>query len=602
MMTFENRNYAFAGAFVDELARCGLRHVCICPGSRSTPLAVSFARQTRIKKWVHLDERSAAFFALGIARQLNEPVALVCSSGTAISNFLPALVEARYSSVPLVVLTADRPPELVDWGALQTIEQTGLYGSYVKWSVTMPPPEVTTALMAFVRSAASRAFATANDAPKGAVHLNFPFREPLEPLAVPSDLPESTAARQNEAYTGRPDGLPFLRDISATKALSAIEISHLASELSSVKRGLIICGPDTDTGLAVNVTALANRMGYPVLADCLSQVRCGTHNCDIIIDCYDAFIGDKKIAGTLAPEVVIRFGALPVSKPLTGYLEQHRSARQILVDNEGWRDPFHLTSEIWHIDAASFCADLLACLSAKQNAGEWNKKWRGIARTASSVIKKQLAEMPEMFEGRIFTELSRLLPENSLLFAGNSMPVRDMDTFFPSANTTIRFLSNRGASGIDGVVSTALGVSAVARNRLALVIGDISFYHDMNGLLAAKKFGLNATIIVINNDGGGIFSFLPQADYANVFEPYFGTPHGLTFKAAAEMYGLHYHLADNWKLFTRAVKKSLSGAGTTLIEVPGNRQSNAALHKRIRDAVIQQIHQTEAAKSAKNRS
>ncbi len=594
-MSFENRNYAFAGAFIDELARCGLRHVCICPGSRSSPLAISFARHPGIRKWVHLDERSAAFFALGMARYLNEPVALVCTSGTAVANFLPALVEARYSSVPLLVLTADRPPELVDWGALQTIDQTRLYGCYVKWSANMPPPDVTLPLMGFVRSIAGRALATATEEPKGAVHLNFPFRDPLEPAAVPSDLPDSEVNLQNQIYQGRPEGRPFLRSVSVEKRPLLDDIQRLASELTSIEHGLIICGPATDTTLAVKVVTLARQLGYPVLADCLSQVRCGPHDRSSIIDCYDSFIGDGELTASLAPQVVLRFGALPVSKSLTGYLEQCSSARHILVDDMGWRDPFHITSEIWHIGAVPFCETLSSFLKSRRVDGEWSNRWHTLAETTRSTIRREFARIGEMFEGKVFAELVSLRPSDSLLFAGNSMPVRDMDTFVLSTELPVRFMANRGASGIDGVVSTALGASAVSSGRLVLVVGDISFYHDMNGLLAAKNCGLNATIVVINNNGSGIFSFLPQASYEDVFEHYFATPHDLTFRAAADLYGLHYCFAQDWETYIEAVKVSLAGTGTTIIEVPGERKLNVRLHRQIRDAIVVQIRRNERA-------
>ncbi|MBI4267120.1 MAG: 2-succinyl-5-enolpyruvyl-6-hydroxy-3-cyclohexene-1-carboxylic-acid synthase [Chloroflexi bacterium] len=594
-MPFENRNYAFAGAFVDELARCGLRHVCICPGSRSSPLAISFARQGHIKTWMHLDERSAAFFALGMAKYLREPVALVCSSGTATANFFPAIVEAHYSAVPLLVLTADRPPELLDWGALQTIDQTRMYGSHVKWAVNMPPPEATPALMAFVRSMAGRAFATAAGMRPGPVHLNFPFREPLEPVNVSADFPAGPV--DESCVYGRSDR-PFLRAVTTDRSVSSGEMPRLAAELAATERGVIICGPLAGEGLAESVAALAQRLGYPVLADCLSQVRCGRHDHSMVIDGYDAFIGVAEVAASLAPEVIIRFGAVPVSKPLTAYLERHRQCRHILVDEgASWRDPFHLTGESWQADPALFCAELTSAIKGQPGPGRWQRRWRDLAETTCKAMSLEMSRFSQMFEGRIFTELARLLPEGSLLFAGNSMPVRDMDTFFPAVDKPLRFMANRGASGIDGVVSTALGASAVSSGRVTLVLGDISFYHDMNGLLAAKAFGLNATIIVINNNGGGIFSFLPQAEYEDVFETYFATPHGLSFDAAARLYGIDYCLADSWSAFDTAVEQSLTGTGTTIIEVPGDRKLNARRHREIRGAVAASISKLREVKS-----
>ncbi len=581
-MANENRNYVIAGAFVDALARAGLRHVCICPGSRSTPLTISFHRAPGIKKWVHLDERSASFFALGLAKALGEPAALVCSSGTAAANFLPAVVEARYANVPLIVLTADRPPELADRGSLQTIDQTRLYGSHVKWFAAMPPPEVTPDLLRHARTTAARAFATALAAPAGPVHLNFPFREPLEPRPVPEDFPAAT--------TGPAEDVPPVKTVTGTLAPPAAELKRLAEELEKTGRGLIVCGPGPGIPPAAAVTEMAGRLGWPVLADCLSGVRCGPHDKGLVIDCYDAFIGNERAADALKPEVVLRFGAVPVSKPLVGFLERCRSARHIHVSGHaGWRDPSCLAGEFWNTDATGFCEGLAAEIKAERKPSEWARSWRTTTDTAGEAIHKELDGFHDMFEGKVFSELSRLLPEDGLLFAGNSMPVRDLDTFFPASDQTVRFFANRGASGIDGVVSSALGTAAGAGRRVTLALGDISCYHDMNGLLAARAFRLDATIIVLNNDGGGIFSFLPQAAYEDVFEPYFGTPHGLTFRAAADLYGLDYALVTDWPSFAAAVKESQSHPGATVIEVPGDRKRNAARHRQVREAVAKAL-------------
>ena len=585
-MDFENRNYAIAGAFIDELARCGLEHVCICPGSRSSPLAVAFARHPGIRTWVHLDERSASFFALGMARATGKPAAVVCSSGTASANFFPAVVEARYGSVPLVVLTADRPPEAVDWGALQTIDQTRMYGSHAKWSVNMPPSEASTEMMSYARSAACRAYFNAGSAPAGPVHVDFPFREPLEPVAVPSDFPASVSEQEMAAWHGREDGRPFVFSPDYEKKPQSEDIQQLAADLAGTERGVIVCGPQSGSMSAEVVTELAEKLGYPLLADALSGLRCGSHDRSLVIDGYDAFIRDSELAESLEPEVVIRLGALPVSKPLTQYLEKHKQARHILVDESNdWRDPFRLTSQLFHVSPALFCETLSSALHVGRSDGEWSARWRRINGSTRDALDGALDGCGDMFEGKVFSRLAALLPDDSVLFAGNSMPIRDMDTFFPSTGRSVRFMANRGASGIDGVVSSALGVAAVSQKRVVLVLGDISLYHDMNGLLAARAHGLNATIIVLNNDGGGIFSFLPQAEYRDVFEPYFGTPHGLTFRAAAEMYGLDYSLADDWETFDRSVWESLSGSGVALIETPGDRERNVTLHRQVWEAV-----------------
>ena len=586
-MSFENKNYAFAGVFVDELARCGLKHVCICPGSRSSPLAISFARHRDIKKWVHLDERSAAFFALGIAKHTRQPVAIVCSSGTAVANLSPAIIEAFYSGVPLLALTADRPPELHDWGALQTIAQANLFGNHIKWSAAMPTPEITPSLITFVRATAGRAFAAASEVPAGPVHLNFPFREPLEPSVVATDFPPDFATWQE----GRSERQPYIKSMEpAVKAPSEQELKQLAAGLIPKERGLIICGPDADVNLAGSVVELARRLGYPVLADCLSGVRCGKHDTGTVIDGYDMFIDDTELTGSLTADVIIRFGALPVSKPLSVYMERNEQARHILIDaGAQWRDPSHLAGEVWHVDGPQFCNGLAAALPDSPKDTLWSRRWHDLNISIRNAMSQELETCNEMFEGKVFSELSRILPANSILFTGNSMPIRDMDTYFPAVEHPVQFMANRGASGIDGIVSTALGASAVSSDRAVLVLGDVSFYHDMNGLLAAKAFNLNATIIVINNDGGGIFSFLPQSACEDVFESYFATPHGLTFRATAGLYGLNYDLTENWMTFRNAVKTSLTQTGSTIIEVPGNRKNNVALHRKMKEKILAQV-------------
>ena len=575
----ENRNYLFAGAFVDELVRSGLRHVCICPGSRSSPLTISFARNSPVKTWVHLDERSAGFFALGMAKALSEPVALVCTSGTAAANLFPAVVEARYSCTPLLVLTSDRPPELLGWGASQTILQSRMYGVHAKWTLDLPAPEITADLLRYVRATACRAFATAAARPAGPVHINLPFRDPLAPEEVPQDMALGSSEEDPVAWSGRPDGSPFLQASVDPMPTGVGDIEALTSELRGIERGIIVCGPQWAQGFPNAVTCLARVLGYPVLADPLSQVRCGQQHLESVIDNYDIFLRDIELVTHLVPEVVLRFGATPISKPLAQFLERHRSVRHILVKDAGWHDPSHLASEAIDADPTRFCRELTSKIDAKSPSTAWLEEWRSIRCYTKDAVEKSLRDTTELFEGKVFSKLSGLLPEKAVLFAGNSMPIRDMDAFLPTTTKSVWCMANRGASGIDGVVSTALGVSAVADNAVVLVLGDLSLYHDMNGLYAAKRHNLRATIIVLNNDGGGVFSFLPQARYPEVFEEYFGTPHGMNFKAAAQMYGLGYSKVQSWDEFRQSVSRGLSASATTIVEVPGNRAKNVELHR-----------------------
>lgn len=570
----EHAAHVYVGAFVDELARSGLRHVCVCPGSRSAPLALRLADHPALKLWMHLDERSAAFFALGLAKAQRFPVAVLCSSGTAAANFLPAIVEAHQAHVPLIILTADRPPELRDTGAPQTIDQIKLYGPYAKWFVEMALPEATPDMLRYARTIAARAVAQALAAPTGVVHLNFPFREPLVPLPPPDPQPDDMR---------RADGQPYTRIVTAPRQPEAAPITSLQAELAPIENGLIIAGPQTDLAFPQAVTQLSVALGYPILADPLSQVRCGPHHRANVIDAYDAFLRDAPTVERLKPDVILRFGAMPTSKPLMQYLQRHASARQILVDDQGdWNDAARITSDVIHADPTLFCS---ALASGARGSSGWLESWRTTNRLTRQAIAQQLIAFDDFFEGRVFSELAECLPSAATCYVSSSMPVRDLDTFFPANHHAIRFLANRGANGIDGVVSSALGASVVSHGPLVLVIGDIAFYHDLNGLLAAKRHALNATIILINNDGGGIFSFLPQAAHPQHFEQLFGTPHGLAFHPIAEMYGADYQRATNWPEFRAALNRGLNATGLNLIEVQTQRERNVTQHRQVWQAV-----------------
>ena len=550
-MKHEQVTFAFVGAFVDELARAGVRNVCIAPGSRSTPLAMMIARHPDIKVWLNLDERSNSFFALGMAKASREPVAILCSSGTATANFFPAVAEARLGRVPLIVLTADRPPELRDVGAPQTIDQIRLYGAHPKWSVEVALPEATPDLLRYARTLAGRAAATARAEPAGPVHLNFPFREPLVPM--PLDEPVDLVAHADPAWNGRDDGAPYVQVDSAPGVLDSADLDDLAADLSRFERGLIICGPQFDPDLAEPVARLGNALGFPVLADPLSHVRCGTHPRDAVIDSYDAFLRDSQASDRLRPDLVLRFGAMPTSKPVLLFLQRYPETRHVVV-GEGWEDPMLMAARMVNADPRRTCQALVRRLEKEPlRDGAWLESWCEVDRLSRRAIAQFVDDVDEPFEGRVFAELADMLPDGATLWASSSMPVRDLDTFLPGNERKLRFLSNRGANGIDGVISSALGASSVSSGPLVLTIGDIAFYHDMNGLLAAKLHGLNATIILINNDGGGIFSFLPQAAYPEHFEDLFGTPHGLDFRPAAELYGASYHLSDGWDDFRQSV-------------------------------------------------
>ncbi len=576
---------AYIGAFVDELALSGVRHVCVCPGSRSAPLALLIARRADLRVWTHVDERSAGFFALGMAKALRDPVAMLCTSGTAAANFLPAVVEAHLGRVPLVVLTADRPHELRDNGAPQAIDQVRLYGSYAKWFADVALPEDSPEMLRYIRATAARAVAIARLAPSGPVHLNFPLREPLVPAR--SSVVEGPGARQVVAVT------------AGRRVLAQDDAERLSGMLDRERRGVIICGAQDDPEFPGAVMSLAARLGWPVLADPLSGVRRGPHHSDLVISAYDAFLRDPGFAARMAPEVVLRFGAMPTSKPLLLFLQAHPACRHIVVDDApAWRDPASLVSEMVYADPTALCAQLRSAecgvrndanvLPKRKPLTQYAEDWVEAERRTQAAIGGELAGMDEPFEGKVFAELGELLPAAATLFVGSSMPVRDLDTFLPGGEKAIRCMSNRGANGIDGVVSSALGASTDG-GPLVLVIGDLSFYHDMNGLLAAKQHHLRATIVLLNNDGGGIFSFLPQATETDEFEQLFGTPTGLDFRPAVEMYGGRFLRPPTWEAFRAAVREGIAGDGLTVIELRTERDRNVADHRAIWPAVAAAI-------------
>lgn len=570
-------------AFVSELAQLGVKHVCISPGSRSTPLTISFARHGECKTWTLLDERSAAFFALGLARSSGEPVVLVCTSGTAAANYLPAVVEARYSRVPLIVLTADRPTELRNVGTNQTIEQVGLYGAHVKWSLEMPTPDGAKELLAHARSTAARSVAIALSAPKGPVHINWPFREPLLP---PYEV-------QDEVNTLLPKGLHIE---SGQRQLTASRLEYLARMLTSIENGLFVVGPQFQQELVAPLLEVATRLQFPVLADPLSQMRAVSEEVDLtcVVDRYDTLLRHSDLMqgelwDKLKPDVVIRLGQAPTSKVLGAYLSKLDDVRQIVVDeSDEWRDPLFRASELWLTDPVILFSELKELLPQRDTTF-FAQNWLSLN---DSIEKCQVFEvehieeqyvgedLPQLFEGRIFTELARVLPLDARLFVGNSMPVRDFDSFFPKMHKSLFMLANRGASGIDGIVSSALGACAGTSRKTVLVIGDVSFYHDLNGLLIAKQYQLDLTIILVHNDGGGIFSFLPQATQEDVF-PYFETPHGLEFQSVIEMYGGSYHQVHTWSDFEIKIHAAMENHGLQVLELRTVRALNVEMHRKV---------------------
>lgn len=563
---------AYTAAFIDELSSMNVKHAVISPGSRSTPLSMLLLKHPTIETHINIDERSAAFFALGIAKSTREPVVIVCTSGTAAANYYPAIVEAQISRIPLIVVTADRPHELRDVGAPQAINQIHLYGEYVKWFSEMAIPEMNDSAIQYVRNIGRRAAIVAKQQPAGPVHLNFPVREPLIP-----NMKEDYFHIGRRVHHINMESLAMLEE-------SSVDI--LVKELTKKEKGIIVCGEIHDTRFSNSIIELAKKLEFPILADPLSQLRT-SDNQSHVIDCYDAFLRINEAVVELQPDVIIRFGSMPVSKALTLFLKQCKEVDHIVVDGgAGWREPTGMASHMISCDETLFCHYLAEKLSQSED-DEWYQLWNRLNQLTKKRLQK-INEETSMDEGRIFTELSRLLPKEANLFVSNSMPIRDCDSFFHCNDTNSTVYANRGANGIDGVVSTALGVS-VKGNPTVLVIGDLSFYHDMNGLLAAKMLKLNITIIVVNNDGGGIFSFLPQSSEKEYFEELFGTPHGIDFSHAVQMYGGQFTRVESWLHFEETLLDSFQKEGLNVLEIRTNREENVVKHRKLWNDVSKEM-------------
>ena len=577
-MTVSNALTRFVVSFIDELRSQGIVHVVVSPGSRSTPLAMAAADHPELQVWIQIDERSAGYFALGIAKATGMPVALICTSGTAAANYFPAIIEARYARIPLLILTADRPHELREVGAPQAIDQLHLYGHHVKWFHEMPLPSEYIESSKYVRTIAKRCVQQAMNEPRGAVHLNFPFREPLIPL-LSEGVWSSCLSERLQPY------------LQSTRTITIDDMNHLAQRIQEHPMGLIICGPMHHHEDGSEVIQLAETLGYPVLADPLSQLRGRYSHHPLVIETYDVLFKHQEMAKKLHPQLIIRYGAMPVSKSLYQWLATLNDTHQIIVDEgEGWRDPTLQGDIMVHSDISLFSHHMRHLLgNTSERLNETNASWKMTWRKIDDIIRQVILEEPlEVYhEGHIFRVIRELLPPQTRLFVGNSMAIRDCDTYFISPSTEVTIYGNRGVNGIDGVISSALGTS-ICHQHTILILGDLSALHDMNALLIARKYHLSMVIIIVNNDGGGIFSFLPQAQHPKHFESLFGTPHGVTFESVSTLYGAQYADIQSIKELQDKVIDGLHQGGLHILEMKTEREPNVVYRREL----TRQVHET----------
>ena len=587
-----NAGSAFAAALFQEWERAGVAHVCICPGSRSGPLAIAAAR-SGLRHWVHLDERSAAFFALGLAKASREPVALLCTSGTAAANFAPAVIEAHYARVPLLVLTADRPPELREWGAGQSIDQHGLFGSHLRWFAEVATPEASPDRLRYARALAARAVESARGRPAGPVHLNLPFRDPLDPRPVPGEVPADLAERDPNAARGR-DGAAYTRLQRGRVRPTDAEADALARRLLDAERGALVCGPlDASPEDVAGIAALAERLGWPLLAEATSPLRAAQfEGMPAAVDCAHWLLASPRFADAERPDVVLRFGAAPTGKPLARWIDGAEAL--IGVDPDAlWHDPSHRAAEIHRAAPEELCASLLERLPPRRGESPWRERFRRAEARARDALTRCLDAEDALLEPCVVPELTAAVPPDTLLYVSSSMPVRDLDAFWPAASNAPRVLCNRGANGIDGMVSSALGAAAAGR-RCVLFCGDLALLHDVSGLLAAQRFDLPLVVVAVDNDGGGIFSMLPVADYGAEasFDELFRTPHGHDLRALCAGAGLSATRVESWPHFRAALKEAGQAPGPQVLVVPCEAEASLALRQRVADEVNAALEET----------
>jgi 2-succinyl-5-enolpyruvyl-6-hydroxy-3-cyclohexene-1-carboxylate synthase len=549
-----NRTFAPVQALVDELARCGMRHAVTSPGSRNAPIALTLAAAERIDAVSAIDERAAGFMALGMAKASGLPVAVTCTSGTAAANLLPAVVEAHEARVPLIVLTADRPPELRDVGAGQAIDQLKLFGSAAKWFVEVGAGEPGREWATHMRALACRAWWTAAGGRPGPVHLNLPLRDPLAPVVEELDASD---------WQGRAGGRPWVQAREGSSAVGADVLDVLAERIASAPRGAIVCGGGGGE-VAASVARLAGAAGWPVLAEPTSGLRCGGHDRARVVARYDMLLRDHRFAEAVRPDLVLRVGDMPTSKSLRRWVG---GAEQVVVDPHAvWNEPTRTAETVLAADPALTCESLAVAVEGLGTSVD--SSWVGRWRAGDEVAASAFAEAPEQFEGKVYAGVEGALPGDALVWVSSSMPIRYVESYFPVSSKPLRFLSNRGANGIDGVVASAAGAARASGRPTFVLIGEVALLHDVGGLLAARRAGIELTIVCVNNGGGGIFDFLPVAEHADAaaYERHVATPSDVDLAALARLAGMTHQLVKGPAELESAVR-----AGPRLIEVRANR-------------------------------
>ena len=568
-LDFRNVNSLWASVAVETLYRLGLETAIVCPGSRSTPLTMAFARHSNVEALPILDERSAAFFALGCAKRQSRPVAIVCTSGTAGANFYPAMIEAHESGIPLLVFTADRPPEMRDCGSGQTIDQQKLFGRFAKHYSELAVPESTRNMLNYLRQTLVNGWGQAVLPKAGPIHFNCPFRDPLPPIA------DGTTQHLADSFD---EALFF--DSTMPSAPVSIQTHCIPSVTwAQSGKGVIIAGaaiPDDPERYCQAIGKLSKALRWPVLAEGLSPLRSYSSEQNALITTYDTILRNADYAESLAPDMAIQLGPLPISKVLRQWLHKHRPQRWAVSSGENL-DPLHGSTHFLFSTVEQLAETFRNDSISMSSDNSYLQQWLTREKLTRQILDNHLKAEQALVESKVVWLLSQHLPERTPLFIANSMPVRDVEYFWPQGDRHIQPIFSRGANGIDGTLSTAMGVAH--RNRpTVLLTGDLAFLHDTNGLLNSKHLNGHLTIVVINNNGGGIFEMLPISQFEPEFEKYFATPQSVDLVSLSRAYGIEHRLIENVEDFVGCIE-ALPERGMRVLEVRCDRKQSVSQRK-----------------------
>lgn len=549
-----NRNILWCDVFTNRLSQLGVKDVCISAGSRSTPLTLSFNMNKNFSIYRFVDERSSAFFALGIAKKTKNPVAIVTTSGTAVAELYPAIIEAFYQRIPLIVCTADRPYYLKNIGANQTINQNNIYGNHIRFFYDAGLPEIKN--LNKIRKIAENAFVIANRSNRGPVHINFPFEKPFEPDSYTDSINDSLIKKI------------FLNTKLQLKTKIKLPNFDLILKNLKNKKGIILVGSNGfDKDLPTLLMKLSNKLNYPVIVDGASSLRFGKHVNKNIIDNFSTIVRSELFKENFQPEVILQFGAAPTSNVILEYFK-NSNAQKIIVNEFGdLLDPSRTAKIIVKVNPIIFCNELLKRI--KDNSH--NKSWANFLIHLNKIIENDkktfFSKNNFSFESKIIYELLNNIPGKSNVFVSNSLPIRDFDFFASKSKKEIKIFTNRGASGIDGINSTALAIAHKSKEPTFLITGDLAFFHDLNGLYASYKYKIPIIVILINNNGGGIFESLPISNYKEHFKENFLMPLNINFKRIVETYNGIYKVIKNWKQFSLELYNSQKNKKFIVLEI-----------------------------------